>query len=164
MVSAFPLPKAVKNYHDVYVPIENTFAAMMAGFMKGGDRNFISLFRSALQQSLDCTNFTLNSPQFRRLVDEKRHFDVAVVGYSINDYSLGVGPLFNCPMILYFSAGPTRLTNIVGNPNEISSVPHILLGHNNPMTFMNRVKNALIHFFELFGMEYLKYKSETYYK
>lgn len=164
MVSAFPLSTPLKNYHDIYVPIEDAFGELMASFMKGGSRNMFKVMPVILQAASDYNNFTLNSPQFRRLVDERQHFDVAVVGYFLNDFVLGIGPLLKCPTVLYFSAGAGGLTNMVGNPAEVSSVPHLFLGNKNPMTFIDRVKNTLIHAFESIMVEYFKYKMQPYYE
>ncbi|XP_055629659.1 UDP-glucosyltransferase 2-like [Toxorhynchites rutilus septentrionalis] len=163
MVSAFPLSKPVKNYHDIYVPIEDAFGEVMASFMQGGSRNMIKFMPTILRASLDYNNFTLNSPQFRRLVEEKQHFDVAVVGWFMNDFVLGIGSLFNCPTILYFSAGPGGLNNLVGNPTEVASVPHLFLGNKNPMKFLDRVKNTLITTVDSVLVEYFKYRMKVYY-
>ncbi|XP_058840181.1 UDP-glucosyltransferase 2-like [Topomyia yanbarensis] len=162
MVSAFPLSKPLKNYRDIYVPIEDAFGAMMANFMKGGSRNMIKIMPNITQASLDYTNYTLNSPQFQQLIREE-HFDVAILGFFMNDFIFGLGALLRCPTIVYFSAGISQLVNVVGNPQEIASVPHLLLGNKNPMTFLDRVKNTLFSVVEVALIAYVHHKSKHYY-
>ncbi|KAL1402402.1 hypothetical protein pipiens_006108 [Culex pipiens pipiens] len=162
MVSAFPLSKPVQNYRDVNVPIEAAFGPLMANFMQGKDRNMLKVMPVIVAASLDYTNTTLNSPQFRKLVDEER-FDLAVVGWFMNDYVAGIGQLFKCPTALYFSAGFSSMVNFFGNPAEVAAVPHMMLGNKNPMGFLDRVQNTLIYGVDVAITQYLRYKTKPYY-
>ncbi|XP_065093027.1 UDP-glucosyltransferase 2-like [Ochlerotatus camptorhynchus] len=162
MVSAFPLSKPVKNYRDVYVPIEDSFGPIMASFMKGDSRNMLKIMPVITHASLENTNFTLNSPQFQKLIKEKK-FDVAILGFFMNDFVVGVRSWLNCPTILYFSAGFSSMINVVGNPTEISAVPHLLLGNKNPMSFFDRVKNTLIYTVDYVITKFISYKTQPYY-
>lgn len=163
MVSAFPLSKSVQNYRDVYVPIEGAFGPLMANFMQGKDRNMLKVMPVIVAASLEYTNATLNSPQFRKLVDEER-FDLAVVGWFMNDYVAGIGQLFKCPTVLYFSAGFSSMVNFFGNPTEVAAVPHMLLGNKNPMGFLDRLQNTMIYGVDAAIGQYLRYKTKPYYE
>lgn len=163
MVSAFPLSKPVQNYRDVYVPIEGAFGPLMANFMQGKDRNMLKVMPVIVAASLEYTNATLNSPQFRKLVDEER-FDLAVVGWFMNDYVAGIGQLFKCPTVLYFSAGFSSMVNFFGNPTEVAAVPHMLLGNKNPMGFLDRLQNTMIYGVDAAIGQYLRYKTKPYYE
>uniref|UniRef100_A0A182WIL7 Uncharacterized protein n=1 Tax=Anopheles minimus TaxID=112268 RepID=A0A182WIL7_9DIPT len=147
MVSAFPLKNPPKNYRDVYVPIEDAFSTIMNDFMQGGSRNMMKLFPKIVRAAQDSSNVTINAPEFIHLVREEQ-FDLAIVGFFMNSFIIGVGELFRCPTVLYFSASGSGLTNVVGNPIEVATVPHMMLGPRNPMTFLDRVTNTLLH-----GME-----------
>ncbi|XP_058459801.1 UDP-glucosyltransferase 2-like [Malaya genurostris] len=162
MVSAFPLSKPVPNYRDIYIPIEDSFSAMMADFMQGGSRSIATIMPKVLSASLDYTNFTLNSPEFQQLIAKER-FDVAILGYFLNDFIFGLGALLKCPTVVYFSAGMSQINNVVGNPQEIASVSHILLGNRNPMTFFDRVKNTLVSLVEVGVLGYVHSKTKPYY-
>ncbi|XP_029726333.2 UDP-glycosyltransferase UGT5-like [Aedes albopictus] len=163
MVSAFPLSKPVKNYRDVYVPMEDAFGPIMAGFMKGGSRNLFKMMPLVVKASLDNSNLTINSPQFQQLVQEEK-FDLAIVGFFMNDFIVGVRSWLNCPTIMYCSAGFTSMTNVVGNPLEISAVPHILLGNKNPMGFVDRVKNTIIYTVDFLMGKILAHYTQPYYE
>lgn len=162
MVSAFPLKKPPKNYRDVYVPIEDAFSTIMSDFMQGESRNMLKLFPKILSAAQVSSNVTLNSPEVLKLADEQ--FDLAIVGYFMNGFVIGVGQLFRCPTVLYFSAGGSGLTNVVGNPAEVAAVPHMLLGYRNPMTFFDRVANTLINGVEKIMLQYIRYTELPYYE
>ncbi|XP_001687884.2 UDP-glucosyltransferase 2 [Anopheles gambiae] len=163
MVSAFPLKKPPKNYWDVYIPIEDAFSTIMSDFMQGGSRNMMKLFPKILRVTHDASNVTLNSPELLRLAREEQ-FDLALVGFFMNSFVIGVGELFRCPTVLYFSAAGSGLTNYVGNPVEVAAVPHMMLGQRNPMTFFDRVANTLINGVEKIMLTYLRYKEMPYYE
>ncbi|XP_050096430.1 UDP-glucosyltransferase 2-like [Anopheles aquasalis] len=163
MVSAFPLKRPPANYRDVYLPIEGAFTTIMSEFMQGGDRNMMKLLPKILNVSLEASNTSINTEAFRTLVREEQ-FDLAIVGYFMNSFVLGIGQLFNCPTILYFSAAGSGLTNMVGNPAEVAAVPHLLMGPRNPMTFLQRVGNTLITGIEKLMIQYIRYKTLPYYE
>ncbi|XP_035911906.1 UDP-glucosyltransferase 2-like [Anopheles stephensi] len=162
MVSAFPLKKPPKNYRDVYVPIENAFSSIMNDFMQGGSRNMMKLLPKILRAAQESSNVTINAPEFLRLAREEQ-FDLAIVGFFMNSFIIGVGELFRCPTVLYFSASGSGLTNVVGNPAEVAAVPHILLGPRNPMTFFDRVANTVLTGVEKIMMMYIRYTELPYY-
>uniref|UniRef100_A0A182P3N9 Uncharacterized protein n=1 Tax=Anopheles epiroticus TaxID=199890 RepID=A0A182P3N9_9DIPT len=163
MVSAFPLKKPPKNYRDVYVPIENAFSTIMSDFMQGGSRNMMKLFPKILRAAQDSSNVTINAPEFLQLAQEEQ-FDLALVGFFMNSFIIGVGELFRCPTVLYFSAAASGLTNHVGNPAEVAAVPHMMLGQRNPMTFFERVANTIIHGVEKIMLTYIRHKELPYYE
>uniref|UniRef100_A0A1Y9HDJ0 UDP-glucuronosyltransferase n=1 Tax=Anopheles funestus TaxID=62324 RepID=A0A1Y9HDJ0_ANOFN len=163
MVSAFPLKRPPNNYRDVYVPIEDAFSTIMNDFMQGGSRNMLKLFPKIVRAAQDSSNVTINAPEFIRLAHEEQ-FDLALVGFFMNSFIIGVGELFRCPTVLYFSASGSGLTNVVGNPAEVAAVPHMLLGPRNPMTFFDRVTNTILHGMEKIMLMYIRHKELTYYE
>lgn len=163
MVSAFPLKNPPKNYRDVYVPIEDAFSTIMNDFMQGGSRNMMKLLPKIVRAAQDSSNDTINAPEFQRLVREEQ-FDLAVVGFFMNSFIIGVGELFRCPTVLYFSASGSGLTNVVGNPVEVAAVPHLMLGPRNPMTFLDRVINTILHGIEKIMLMYIRHKELSYYE
>ncbi|XP_055537531.1 UDP-glucosyltransferase 2-like [Wyeomyia smithii] len=163
MVSEFPLTKPVKNYRDIYVQAENEFAAIMAEVMQGGNQSMITMIPTAIKASLEYTNKSLNSPQFQQLIREER-FDLVILGFFMNDFIVGVGPLLKCPTILYYSAGLSELVNVVGNPREIASVPQAHLGRKSSMTFFDRLMNVVLNLMETLFHTYIQYQSRIYYR
>ncbi|XP_055609693.1 UDP-glycosyltransferase UGT4-like [Uranotaenia lowii] len=161
-VSMFPLSTPVKNYREVLVEGDDSFGPLMSSFMKGENRNMFKMMPIILGGSLNYTNGTLQSPQFQKLVREEK-FDLVVVGWFMNDFVVGVGSLFDCPTVLYCSAGFISLTNMVGNPVEVSSVPHLMLGNMGPMTFWDRVKNTLFNTVDSGIKLYIKHTTRPFY-
>lgn len=162
VVSSFPLPKTPDNYRDIYVPIEGDFGPVMASFMKGESRNMLKMLPVILEASLMNANATLNSPNFLELV-QKEQFDLVVIGYFMYEFIVGVGSLLNCPVIIYCSAGFNNLINFVGNPTEVSAVPHMMIGNRNPMTFFDRVINIIVYSVETAMSQYMRFKMQPYY-
>uniref|UniRef100_A0A182QUR6 UDP-glycosyltransferases domain-containing protein n=1 Tax=Anopheles farauti TaxID=69004 RepID=A0A182QUR6_9DIPT len=163
MVSAFPLKKPPKNYRDVNVPIEDAFSSIMSDFMQGESRNMLKLFPKILNAAQVSSNVTINTPEFLRLAREEK-FDLAIVGFFMNGFTIGVGQLLRCPTVLYFSAAASGFTNVVGNPSEVAAVPHMMLGQRNPMTFLDRVTNTLINGVEKMVLQYIRYTELPYYE
>ncbi|XP_062553019.1 UDP-glycosyltransferase UGT5-like [Armigeres subalbatus] len=163
MVSSFPLSKPVKNYRDVYVPVDDKFGPVMASFMQGGSRNMFKYMPIITKASLDNSNYTINSPQFQKLVKEEQ-FDVAIVGFFMNDFVLGIRSWFKCPTIFYFSAGFGSLNNVVGNPLEVSAAPHLLLGKKDPMSFIDRVINTLVYTIDFVILNIIQHITKPYYE
>lgn len=113
---------------------------------------------------LDVTNMTLNDPEMRRLMREES-FDLVVLGYFINDFLIGVAGHFKCPLIINWMGPPVQhLAALVGNPSEVSYVPDLLTGLQQPMGFFERVINYVFSSVELLVYYYFNYRMDQYYK
>ncbi|XP_055837485.1 UDP-glucosyltransferase 2-like [Episyrphus balteatus] len=88
-------------------------------------------------------NSSLNHPEVKKLMAEES-FDLVILGYFFNDFLLGLGAHFKCPVVLSFMINTVPAVNgYVGNPNEVSYVPSTLAGGKQPMGFFQRVINFL---------------------
>lgn len=101
----------------------------------------------------------LRTEKFKQFLQENNTFDLMLLGYFGNDYLLGIGAHFQCPVALISLGGPAMgpVGKFIGNPNEISYVPSPVLGIQQPMEFLNRVKNFLLNFVQYFAEHYLNY-------
>lgn len=58
-----------------------------------------------------------------------------------------------------------RISNqFIGNPNEVSAVPHLLLGYKKPMTFLQRVANFLANAGEYTAIKFATGLQSEYYE
>lgn len=113
---------------------------------------------------LNLTNLTLNSPEMQKLMKEES-FDLVVMGYFFNDFLIGVAAHFKCPLIINFSGSPLQhISKLMGNPLELSYVPDLLTGLQQPMGFFDRVLNYVFSGVEFLLLQYMNYRMDQYYK
>ncbi|XP_053949449.1 UDP-glycosyltransferase UGT5-like [Anastrepha ludens] len=125
---------------------------------------YLSLF--TMPQSISAIdNQTLNHPKMLEFLRNNGvgAFDLVILGYSLNDYAMGLGAHFRCPIVSSFQIQPTFVNHrLVGNPAEQSYVPMLFSNLKQPLTFMDRVVNYLANFLEqwillpIFEREWLK--------
>lgn len=96
------------------------------------------------------TNYTLTHPRMTAfLADPNEHFDLVICEIFVNEAMLGLGQHFNAPIIGLSTFGASMWSNdLVGTPSPLSYVPHPFLSFNNRMTFIQRVGNTLITFYQ----------------
>ncbi|XP_030748578.1 UDP-glucuronosyltransferase 2C1-like [Sitophilus oryzae] len=97
---------------------------------------------------LRSVNNTLNDKKVNELLKSDQKFDAVIMEQFSNDALKVFAYLYDCPLIILNSVGPNNLINpTVGNPEEISYIPNMLVkaSHNKVMTFFERIKNLLVH-------------------
>lgn len=125
-------------------------------------------FASTVTQVMDMANVTMSN---RKMIDflakhKAGDFDVVLMGYFMNDFMLGFGAHFQCPVIISFMVQPIFSVNeMIGNPAEASYVPSLFMGVKQPMDFWMRVKNFVSTAFEyhVFGT-IMSWKMEEMYR
>ncbi|XP_062540705.1 UDP-glucosyltransferase 2-like [Armigeres subalbatus] len=161
MVSPFKLSKPVPNYREIYVPPDDTVSKLTKSFLEK-KQNIIKSLPTMVQSGLNTANNTINDPQFLAIKNEQ--FDLVIAGLFVTDFIIGFGSHFNAPTVALWSAGLSKFTSdLVGNPRAVDAVPHILLGQQQQMGFMNRLKNLLIAAMENMIVEYTTWKQQPYY-
>ncbi|XP_058066943.1 UDP-glycosyltransferase UGT5-like [Anopheles bellator] len=142
MVSPYKLSKPVANYREIVVN-KVDLDSMTKDFLQKNTGRSPSMMITLFQSQFQSAEMALQDPQFVAIKNE--HFDLVIVGFFVADFVLGLGPHFNAPTVVLFSAGLSKLTaDFVGNPRAVSTVPSILLGGRGPMSFADRVKNFLV--------------------
>uniref|UniRef100_A0A1I8PFJ0 UDP-glycosyltransferases domain-containing protein n=1 Tax=Stomoxys calcitrans TaxID=35570 RepID=A0A1I8PFJ0_STOCA len=104
-----------------------------------------------LEQIFTMANETMNHEKMLQFLHSHKagDFDVVILGYFMNDFMLGMGAHFQCPIILSFMVQPIfPINRMIGNPAETSYVPNRFTGLKQPMRFWARVKNYLSSLFE----------------
>lgn len=97
------------------------------------------------------TNYTLNNADFQKFLhaQPKQHFDVVIVEVFVSEALLGLGTVFDAPVIGFSTFGSFKWTNdLVGTPNMASYVAHSFLGYSDRMTFWQRLSNAAAGWFD----------------
>lgn len=177
----------IERGHNVTVlttiPIPNTKPNDSKTFrhihLDSGDPKEMNKQISALVQNTNFNNFlktmevmanfqrnALRTEQFKQFLQENNTFDLMLLGYFGNDYLLGIGAHFMCPVALISLGGPAMgpVGKFIGNPDEIAYVPSPVLGIQQPMSFLNRAKNFLINFIQSIAQYYLDYIMNGFYE
>uniref|UniRef100_A0A1I8QE69 UDP-glycosyltransferases domain-containing protein n=1 Tax=Stomoxys calcitrans TaxID=35570 RepID=A0A1I8QE69_STOCA len=167
VISAFP--NVLKNTHfSKYItiagkPLDQSFTTEMVN----KPQPFYKKMRQMLTFVFDHANETMNHPQLQEFLQTHGpgDFDLVIVGYFMNDFMLGLGAHFQCPVVISFMIQPIGPINeIAGNPFEVSYVPSLLMDVRPPMTFAARVKNFIAIGFERIIMGgFMCYKNKQFY-
>ncbi|KAL5286054.1 UGT2A1.2 family protein [Megaselia abdita] len=142
--TTLPLEDKVKKYRHIQVGLPNMLSkekmVEMAKEKVEKPKNFLFEYQDILPKMLFVSNYTINSMEFKSLLNES--FDLVVLGYFLNDFQLGIAAHFKCPVVVNFMIQPfTQLLDMSGTPKEISYVPNLFTGLQQPMGFTDRLYN-----------------------
>lgn len=147
MFSQFPQSKAVKNLRDIEVEVNESLSEMSKNFVsKSG--SVTNMFKNIPKMMKICARGAeaiLEHPEFKRMVKEEQ-IDLVIVGMFTTHFMFGAAGLFKAPQIGIWSAGTyTGINMVVGNPYEVSAVPHIQMKSKGSLTFLERTQNFLLY-------------------
>uniref|UniRef100_A0A1I8PFS7 UDP-glycosyltransferases domain-containing protein n=1 Tax=Stomoxys calcitrans TaxID=35570 RepID=A0A1I8PFS7_STOCA len=148
-VNPNPLKKSKVKYIHIEEPSFNQEYAK--AMVNNPDSKIYVKIAQAASVITDMANVTLHNPKmFGFLRDHKAgDFDLLIFGYFLNDFLLGLGGHFQCPIVVSFMLQPIFLLNpMIGNPAEASNVPNLFTGYKQPLNFWQRVDNFLYTTFE----------------
>ncbi|XP_061394292.1 UDP-glycosyltransferase UGT4-like [Musca vetustissima] len=138
--------------HVQYIHIEGPmFNDDFANEMLSKQVNIYTKFAGTISKVQDMANVTMNDPKMLEFLRSYKpgDFDALILGYFMNDFMLGLGAHFQCPIIVSFMVQPIfSVSAMVANPPESSYVPSLFMGYKQPMDFWTRVKNFAASFFE----------------
>ncbi|XP_061397468.1 uncharacterized protein LOC133333153 [Musca vetustissima] len=145
-------PTKIKAPHVNYIHIEGPmFNDAFAKEMLNKPAHVYKKFASTVSQVMTMANATMNNPKMLEFLETHKpgDFDAVVLGYFMNDFMLGLGAHFQCPIIISFMVQPIfSINTLIGNPAESAYVPTLFMGFKQPMDFWNRVKNFVSIIFE----------------
>ncbi|KAM7352134.1 UDP-glycosyltransferase family 307 member A1 [Cochliomyia hominivorax] len=73
---------------------------------------------------IENTSKFMTDPQWQRFLKEDNQYDLLILGYLFNDYQLGLGAHFKCPVVLIWTGQPIGfIQSLMGNPEERQYVP-----------------------------------------
>lgn len=163
------LPNIYPQANYTYIEIEGAmFLTHFAQKMLNKPAHIYSTYNGAVKHLLGVANNTLNQNKMLDFLDRHKagDFDVIILGYCLEDFILGLGAHFQCPIVLSFMIQPIfPIHAMVGNPLEVSYVPTLYSGLTQPMDFVGRVKNFLAHGYEQVILNNLaKWHMDKYYR
>ncbi|XP_065364276.1 UDP-glycosyltransferase UGT5-like isoform X4 [Calliphora vicina] len=108
-------------------------------------------FNNMIGVAMSTANSSLNHKKMKDFLSTHKagDFDVLILGYFMNDFLLGLGAHFQCPIIISFMVRPIfSINTMVGNPEQPSYVPTLFANLKQPLDFGDRVRNYLANFVE----------------
>ncbi|XP_065364275.1 UDP-glycosyltransferase UGT5-like isoform X3 [Calliphora vicina] len=150
VIAVFPniLPQAKYNYIQLETTkIDGSFAQSLVD----KPQPFYKKFNSLINMVTASANQTMQHPKMLEFLNNHQagDFDVVILGYFMNDFMLGLGAHFQCPIIMSFMIRPIfAINSMVGNPELPSYVPTVFDNLKQPMNFGERVKNYVLTFVE----------------
>lgn len=112
-------------------------------------------------------NETLWQPTMRKFLRENRAnaFDLLLLGYVMNEFQMGLAAHFQCPIVVLWVVRPVaQINGFVGNPLEMEYVPTLSSHLQQPMDFLQRVKNYFTAWMEFALIVYLDYHTQQLYE
>lgn len=146
VIGLFPNLNKKAKYHYIHIDsekIDNAFTQNMIDKPEPVYKKFPAM----IEQMSKKANITMHDPKMLEFLKNHKagDFDAMIFGYFMNDFMLGLGAHFQCPIIVSFMIQPIFAINtLVGNPSEHSYVPTLFGNIEQPMNFMERVKNYLL--------------------
>lgn len=172
VITMLPLKENNPKYHHVYIPppketwkkIED-FMEVMSNAKGLSSYKILPTMISARQTTVNMQYELMFTEEFQKVINGDTKFDLLILGYMLNDFQLAIAQQLKVPVVLSWVNFPEPMVNdIIGNPNGISYVPSPLIGNEQPMNFMNRLKNYIINILMYGGNFFAQYKMKQYYE
>lgn len=156
--------KIPPNYHEIYLDIgvlheiQNSFDNMLQN-PEETTKNPLTMLHRHIKASGKRGVDILNHPKMQALMNSGQKFDLMVYGWFKNDFLLGVGAHFQCPIAVMVTVPPLKIVrDMVGNPASIASVPFVMRSQADaPRTFTIRLMDFIFHTVEFIITNYLRY-------
>ncbi|KAM7348773.1 UDP-glycosyltransferase UGT5-like isoform 5-T5 [Cochliomyia hominivorax] len=167
VMGSFPNPLPQANFHYIHLEgkkLNADFVSQTIEDKASVPRKFYKMMGVAMKAA----NNSMQHKEMQRLIRTHKEgdFDLVILGYFINDFMLGLGAHFKCPIILSFMIRPIFAINtITGNPELPSYAPSPFSNVGQPMNFVDRLKSYLVNWIEHNVMERsMKWKMEEIYR
>lgn len=162
--SSYPLSKPMKNYRDFKTFLSEEADEQKEDMVKNPNQSKIKGFSKIQKITSDMAEKMLAMPEFKKILVEEK-FDLLIVGIFFNNYLLAFGDHFKCPTMILSVAGAFSSTNkMMGNPDGVSAVPHMMSGLSAPMNFFGRLKTFLLTGAEMAMMSWMEQTQKKFYK
>jgi hypothetical protein len=88
----------------------------------------LTMLNDLYSMGITITNFTLNHSTMKNFIKTDQNFDVILIDIFLDEALLGLGHLFNAPIIGVSTLGASKwTTDLIPSPSPLSYVPHPLL-------------------------------------
>ncbi len=109
----------------------------------------------------DLCNLTLTNSNVKTLF--ARNYDLVIVEIFGTEAFIGLGQIFDCPVIGFSSFSTSRWTNdLVGNPSPLSYISHPMLDFPDKMNFLHRMHNTVFYMYESMVLSYLHHPLQVH--
>lgn len=107
-----------------------------------------------LYHGADLCNTTLTDPNVKALFNRK--YDLVIVEIFATESFVGLGQIFDAPVIGFSTFSTNRWTNdLIGNPAPLSYISHPMLDFPDRMTILHRMHNTLFYMYESIVLAFL---------
>uniref|UniRef100_A0AAG5DU55 UDP-glucuronosyltransferase n=1 Tax=Anopheles atroparvus TaxID=41427 RepID=A0AAG5DU55_ANOAO len=165
MVSPYSESEQVPNYRKITLPLD-TWGKDLTKTILSNSNNRLAMLKmmpQMLEFSATGLNRTIRSPEVQAVLQEKEGYDLLITGI-MGDAVLGLTHSLDVPAVIVCPNAAMPIVNtMVGNPAPLATVPNMMLGLANPMTFGSRVANVAGFLFdEVFAYVWLHYQRKIY--
>ncbi|XP_055857870.1 UDP-glycosyltransferase UGT4-like isoform X7 [Episyrphus balteatus] len=107
----------------------------------------------------------LQQKEFQEFFHEDNSFDLMIMGYYYNDFMVGIGARYQCPIAIVSLCAPfSTLSRWIGNPSTTSYVQEAFFGKSQPMSFIERYQNFFINAIEPLAQMYTEFVMGSIYR
>lgn len=157
--------KTIPNFHELHLTEKNVFLKEfrneVANKIKNSDRqgSTFSDAISSLKINAQSAYEALEDPVTRLLMNSGQKFDLFILGWTYNDFLLGLAAHFKCPSIVFHTVATTKaIRDFVASPtavqnNQASAIVH----RRTEITFSKRLSFLWEHVVEFFMAEFYDY-------
>ncbi|CAG9803451.1 unnamed protein product [Chironomus riparius] len=161
VVSPFPLSKSIKNHREIVIPFNTKAKEVMVKIMETTPKSFSKMISLMMEVNFIEGEELMVSEKFKEILQEK--FDLIVMGMNFQNFLLGYGEAFDCPIIILSVQRHFSGTNfLIGNPIAANVAPHFIVAKYD-MNFVDRVKNFFAYGMDLLFFTYANYRQKAIY-
>lgn len=162
MCSTKKTDKTLTNFHELHLTEKNVFLKEfrneVATKIQNSDKqgSTFSDAISSLKINAQSAHDALEDPVTRLLMESGQKFDLFILGWTYNDFLLGIAAHFKCPSIVFHTVATTKsIRDFVASPtavqnNQASAIVH----RQTEITFFKRISFLWEHAVEFVMMEF----------
>ncbi|KFB52355.1 AGAP011564-PA-like protein [Anopheles sinensis] len=165
MVSPYSESEQVPNYRKITIEMDSWGKDLTKNILSNSNNRLamMKMMPQMLELSAAGVNKTLRSPEVQAVLQEKEGYDLLITGI-MGDAVLGLTHVLQVPaMIVCPNAAMKIVNSMVGNPTPLATVPSMMMGLSNPMSFGGRLANVAGALFdEAFGYLWVHSQRKMY--
>lgn len=162
MCSTKKTNETIPNFHEYHLTEKNVllkeFRNEVATKIKNSDRqgSTFSDAISSLKINALSAHEALEDPVTRLLLTSGQKFDLFILGWTYNDFLLGIAAHFQCPSIVLHTVATTKsIRDFVASPSAVQNNQAWAIVHRQTeITFLKRISFLWEHIVEFFMIEF----------
>ncbi|KAG4078607.1 hypothetical protein HA402_011366 [Bradysia odoriphaga] len=161
MCSSKATIKTLPNFHELQLTEKNVFLkdfrSKLSAKIKNSDPQGSTLSDaiSSLKINAQSAHDALEDPVTRSLLNSGQKFDLFILGWTYNDFLLGIAAHFKCPSVVFHTVATTKtIRDLVASPTAIESNQASAIVHRQTeITFRKRLSFWWEHIVEFVMIE-----------